>query len=248
MGDQMKISTTGVGKLLGGVALAAGMLMAPAANASLVIVFNTGQWFGNVAPSEANMDFAKATFTNNGANTVRLELDFFGNLSGDAKISEWSFNLKDTATISNIVFDEAAGTPNNLAIDPVGTYSVNSFKANGTGGWLDMLIDFHPNGQLTQQAENTKFYFDLTGTGLDEMSFNALSTAGNPARLAAVHIQSYGANNANSLWVGGNCIPPQGSTTCERPDDPTGDPLPEPATLALFGLGLGLMVMRRRKH
>ncbi len=243
----MKVTKNKATKLLGACVIAAATLAAPAAKADVVLSFTTNQWFGSVTPPLSGTPFATATFANAGANTVTLTLDYFGIIPGDdggAKISEWSFNTSNFANLASITY--TSGTPGGTGSSAAILISQNTFKADGTGGYYDFMIDFHPpgSGGLTEQARNTMAVFTLTGNGITEDDFNALSSGGSPNRVAAIHVQSWD-GQGGSLWVGGSCID---RLDCEDPDDPVGDPVPEPGTLALLGLGLGAMAYRRRRH
>jgi hypothetical protein len=241
----MKFAQTKAAKLLGAFAIAAATLAAPAAKADVVLSFSNSQWFGDIDPGMDPTVFATATFANAGANTVTLTLDYFGIIPGDdgnAKISRWYFNTSNYANLASVAWTsgDPAGTGSGADISK----AQNAFKADGTGGYYDLLINFHDGGALTEQARGTSVVFTLMGTGIDEDDFNALSSGGSPSHVSAIHVQSFGPNG-NSLWIGGSCIDER---TCEDPDDPVGDPVPEPGTLALLGLGLGAMAYRRRRH
>lgn len=237
----MKVIQNMTAKWLGACLIAAATFAAPAAKADFVVSFSTDQWFGDTNPGPTASVFATATFQNNGANHVTLTLDYFGIINGDdggAKISEWSFNINNFANLTSI--SRIGGTAGPAAT----SLSQNHFKADGTGGFFDILIDFHTGGPLNHQAMGSTAVFDIIGNGIVETDFNALSSGGNPGRVGAIHVQSYGiTNNNGSLWIGGGCV-----ERCEPPEPPVGEPMPEPGTLTLLGIGIGALALRRRRH
>jgi hypothetical protein len=77
----------------------------------------------------------------------------------------------------------------------------------------------------------------LTGTGLTEASFNELSTGGSPSVFFAVDILSAQTGNTGPVGTGGGGSTGGGGTT-----------VPEPASMALFGLvALGSAFRNRRR-
>ena len=109
--------------------------------------------------------------------------------------------------------------------------TVDCFKADGDG-WYDIILTFG-NGVFTNGDE---IWWEFIGVGITASDFDFLSTpgGGNGTWTAAAHIQSIGNDNEGSGWIGG------------RTDE---GEVPEPGTLALFGLGLTMMglVSRRRR-
>lgn len=133
---------------------------------------------------------------------------------------------------------------NNNAASPVMdapvVYSSNAFSLSPYSGTFDVDTG-RPNG-----GWNSNTPFSITGTGFDAASFVQLDSAG--VLYVIVHLQQIncdanGANcvaGTNSIKVGGSLAPP--------PDDPPGDdPIPEPATYAIVGLGLGAAHLLRKR-
>lgn len=179
-------------------------------------------------PSDPNEVFARAIFNdNNGTGSVTLTMTVLTNLSSGAYVNDWYFNV-GSAPLTNISFTSgvAAQTIENGS---------NAFKADGTGGNFDFAFHFDTSnpGQLGQGFSSV---YTLTDPGITANSFNSISisspiNAGNGGYISAIHVQGYG----NSVWIAGE----EGGRPPEQ--------VPEPATLALIGLGLfGIAAARRR--
>lgn len=196
------------------------------------IDFNTLGAFSGTAPGSPSPStiFATAVFDDHGGSgSVTLTMSVLTNLPSGSYVNDWYFNVS-SAPLGVGAVNFVSGVP--ASVDN----GSNAFKADGTGGKFDLAFSFsNGDGELAPGPNHNSVY-EITGAGLTASSFNSLSVpdpnGGN--YLSAIHLQGYG----NSVWVAGNGIFRVPQTPAE---------IPEPATLALLGLGLfGLAATRRR--
>ncbi len=196
------------------------------------IDYTTAGAFSGVPPGSpgSNTVFATAVFDDHGGSgSVTLTMNVLNNLSAGAYVNDWYFNVS-SAPLSNITLSSGVAAP---SID----FTVpDSYKADGTGGGFDFAFHFSTSNPGELGQGNTSVY-TLTGGGITANSFNSNSvslppSAGNGGYVSALHVQGYG----NSVWIAGTS------------GGGTGSQIPEPATLALLGLGLlGIAATHRRR-
>ncbi len=138
------------------------------------------------------------------------------NLSGNEHVVQWLFNLEPSFTLANLVF--SAPTKTGTFVDPIISTATDSFAATGDGSF-DIQFAFNTsNGPNNKFGVGEAVSYTITSTdAIVATSFNRVSAGGSRPTAAEISVGGY-----------------------------VGAPLPEPATLALMGLG-GLMMLRRRR-
>jgi len=104
-----------------------------------------------------------------------------------------------------------------------GHYYPDQYKADGTGGYYDLLFTYHPSTKAFKGGEEQTYLITATGGTITADDFDFPSYGGGEY-LAAVHVQNTPTRTrcgSGSGWVDGTLPPP--TTT------------PEPGSMALMG-------------
>jgi hypothetical protein len=203
------------------------VLMALPARAAVIYTLTVDHCTGGCGTSP----FGTVTVTTTALNTVTMDISLTNSnkfvLTGQPG-STVGFNLIGDPSIT-LVSSTLAGwtldssTAGSLNFDGFGSFQYSLNCCNGVNGG--------------GAAQTGPVSLVLTGTGLTEASFNELSTGGSPSVFFAVDILSAQTGNTGPVGTGGGGSTGGGGTT-----------VPEPASMALFGLvALGSAFRNRRR-
>jgi hypothetical protein len=224
------------------VALVLGLLaFAPGkASADLTLNFDPASTFSGTSPT-GNLT---ATFTDGtGVNAGKVILTITSHLGTNQGTQEnldphdaLYFNFNPAKTVTDLSFSLTANTGFSQASSVM--EDENEFKADGVGGFYDILFTYSPSTKAFTNGESQTYLIGYTGGSISSSDFDFFSTPdqGPPLSfLGAVHVQNTGSNGQSSAFVGGST--------------PTAVPVPSTMALALSGLvGAGLAGLRRLRR
>lgn len=223
-------------KIIASALIGLGMTAVPLSAWALMIDINT---YVTGSPASGTATVATLALTQNGANvdfTLSNSVNNLpGNIGDDAYISQLLFSYDTDPPLTSASFSNFGGTQS-ISIDQV--HIDPSGKSAGYDFYLELdystkSADRFLNGEFTTWTISNVAINDFLG-----------SVSGSGAGgLAMVHIQQVGAGSG-----GQDSLKYVGSVgTSPPPPDPQ-NPVPEPASLALMGIGLlSLGIMRKRK-
>ncbi len=173
--------------------------------------------------------------TTSGNVTLTLEAPGLTETDGvEEFVSKWYFNFDPSLNPDNLTFSLAGSSSDlDMPSDSEIQKGVDSFKADGDGHY-DILIPFSTDGSgRFVQGSWAKFDVSYSSAAINVRSFDFLSvrSTSHGPYLAAAHIQAIGGNIDESTWIA-----------------PSGQPVPEPATLFLVGIGLFTLPYLLRKR
>ncbi len=221
--------------MFGRALLGCALIASAGLSANASVVFNLNHEFsGGTAPSGSG-PWLTLTFTQNGANNVRLTVESL--TTANEFTTNILFNIATTYVPTNVGFafnsglSSAGTTPDALLRKAANPLADASFKADGDG-YFDFRIDYSGIGAFNGGEH---LVFDLSAAGLLESHFNFDSEpgGGNGSYHAAAHVQNTPNGGSGSGWIG---------------DGPTVIPLPPAVYSGAASLALASLVVARRRR
>lgn len=215
--------TVGIGTFLGFLTFTLCLCAVPAS--ATTVSFELDFIFsGPGEPTNTVGPWVTAVFSDVSTDTVDLTISAPGMTGDTEKVSAMYFNLDPSLDVTLLNFSSMI-TSDNVELSMFGIgLGDDAHQANGDGHF-DILIDFNKDGESKAFNEDETVQFTITLAGLTAESFNFPSTmdGGEGEYSVAGHLLSVGVGE-DSAWI----------------------TVPEPATIALLGLG-ALALLRKRR-
>jgi hypothetical protein len=203
---------------------------APAAADSITFSFDPINTFSGTAPTGP----LTATFSDVGGDVQLVLTSNLGTGENLAANEAFDFNLNPS--IDSILGNLSFALQSNTGFSQAATVltSRNAYKADGDG-YYDISFTYTPGTMAFTNGQSQTYLITTSSGSISASDFNFFSVGGNKGVwLAAVHAQNTPGGGIGSAWVGGT----------------PGTPVPEPASIALFGSGLVALagMIRRRRN
>jgi len=211
-------------------------LLAAPQNASAAIIFDMDTVITGSTPS-GTPPWLKVTFANAGTNQVTMTIQ---NLLQNSSEFAADFYFNVDPAITGLTITHTGGqAPQSISAYSQGAYGNPSF-----GNDYDVRIDFVTANNTNRFTAGETSVYLLTATGLTENSFSFTTPSNNGPQYVASHIQGIAGGLSGRIGTTGL----NGGTGGNG--GPDGTPVPEPATLAVFGLmaGAGAIGYRLRRR
>ncbi len=196
----------------------------PIMTQATMLTFDHNIEFSGATAPAGTSPWITATFDDSfgGANTVRLTMSAT-NLVGTEFIDDWLFNFDTSLNLASLNFAYISGQ----AANNVNT-GVDAFPADGDGKF-DIEFDFPPPpgafaSEFTTGETSVYDFTYISAITVSSFDFGSVPGGGNGTFKSAAHIQGIGTSGNDSGWI--------------APRNGNGEPIPEPTTMALLGIGL----------
>jgi hypothetical protein len=198
------------------------LLMFPLYSAKAALVFDIGYKFNGDGTMYNPGPWMNITFVDVSPGVVDMTITNVG-LAGGEKVKSVYLNLDPNLNPALLAFSDPTIT-GNVEVDSI-SKGIDSYQANGDGLY-DILIEFNTDGpnKAFNGGEAVEYTISLSGLTASSFDFVSAEDGGVGQYKVATHINSPSDVDGTSVWA----------------------TIPEPATIALLGLGAIALLRKHR--